>query len=402
MFAFRLSSIPTLFLGLALSVIGCVRSEHETEAEATTKAVVADRLSLTAEDRERLGILVAPVTTASIRTTKSAVGWFETVPAREAIVKAPLDGFVLAAPERTFPRQGESCSADIMIAQINAFISPQELSQMVQAREDNDILMQQSLVTMELTEAQLKRASIAADAITGVRIDQLKESLERAKAAYKETQDKIPFLLQEPYDDRALVKPVPVAAPISGRVLQIFVASGQYVQRGDALWTIADWSTLWLRIPVFETDVRQVVADEPAILHDPLSGNEIQARQVAVTTSTNATTRTVNFYYAVDNAAWTFRAGQSLEVELPTSAEQSVLLIPRSSLLFDGFGQPACYAAEPGSSSFERKRLEIGRAQGDQVIVKRGLDEDDIVVTAGAEQLAADESRSELAVEDDD
>ena len=113
-------------------------------------------------------------------------------------------------------------------------------------------------------------------------------------------------------------------------------------------------------------------------------------------------TRTVDFYYKFPNPDWKLRVGQSIAVELPTSAVEPVLLIPSSGVLYDGFGQASCYATEADRTEFRRQRIELGSRHGDSVVVLRGLDADDFIVSIGAEQLAAEESKSELNVEDDD
>ena len=273
---------------------------------------------------------------------------------------------------------------------------------MVQAKEENDIVMQQSLVTMELSEAQLQRAEDAGNAVTGIRIDQLKEFLERAKAAYRESKEKLPFLLKEPYEKGGLMSPISLTAPISGRILASHAAPGQYVQLGDPLWEIGDWSTLWLRVPLFQSDVSKIITEQPATLRDAASDRVSFATYVSVPTRTDAAKHTTSLFFALPNTEWEFRVGQSHAVELPTSGEQSVLMIPQSTILYDGFGQPSCYAAESDSVQFSRKHLELGATQADRVIVTRGLDVDDIVVSSGAEQLAAEESKSELVIDDDD
>src|SRR5262249_51111906 len=156
-------------------------------------------------------------------------------------------------------------------------------------------------VTMELSEAQLKAATDARGAVTGVRIDQLKEAYERSKVAYKEAQDKAPFLIQEPYENGVLVKPIVIATPIAGRILQVHVSAGQYVQAGEPLWTIADWTTLWLRVPLFETDFQRIPSDQPAELRDRTTGAVIQADPVSAPTETKTATRTVDRHFAVPN-----------------------------------------------------------------------------------------------------
>lgn len=397
--------IQSAFMALTLLTmiaIGCARSEVEAEPASAKVNSPAGHLQLDEDTRQRLGISVVPVETASVRTSINAIGWFEAPPGSEITIKSPIAGFVDSTEPEKWPKQGEALSIQQAVATLKVFLSPQDLSQMVQAKEENDIVMQQSLVTMALSEAQLQRAEDAGNAVTGIRLDQLKESLERAKAAYKESKEKLPFLLKEPYENGGLMSPISLMAPISGRILASHAAPGQHVQLGDPLWEIGDWSTLWLRVPLFQSDVSKVITEQPATLRDAASDNVIFANYVSVPTRTDAATHTISLFFAVPNAEWKFRVGQSHAVGLPTSGEQSVLMIPKSCILYDGFGQPSCYAAESHSVEFSRKHLELGATHADRVIVTRGLDADDIVVSTGAEQMAAEESKSELVIDDDD
>ena len=51
-----------------------------------------------------------------------------------------------------------------------------------------------------------------------------------------------------------------ITAPIDGTVVARKVGPGQYVKAdsGEALYTIADLSTVWLKAQIFEQDIAQV------------------------------------------------------------------------------------------------------------------------------------------------
>ena len=116
---------------------------------------------------------------------------------------------------------------------------------------------------MQMAEAQLKRYEHAKDVVAGVRVNDLRETYERAKVAYHEAQEKLPFLPKEPIEYPVNVESVPLAAPIAGRITALHVSPRQLVVQGDPLWTVADWSRLWVRVPVFEDDLRRVVPSVP-------------------------------------------------------------------------------------------------------------------------------------------
>lgn len=387
---------------VALGAMGCREPEPSTAAPADATSRPLGFVRLDQSQRERLGIELASVRSETIRNTIRGVGWFVAPPATETIIRAPVAGFVMAKANQNWPTLGQEVSASLVLAQVNVFLSPQEISQLVMAKEDNDIQMQQSLVTMELTEAQLKLASTARDAVTGVRIDQLKEAYERSKAAYQEAKDKIPFLIQEPYENGVLVKPVSIDVPKAGRILLMHVTAGQFVQAGDPLWTVSDWSTLWLRVPVFAADAQRIEQSLPAEIREQVNGIVTTAPAIAVRTEMKPGTRTIDLYYSVANADWKLRVGQSTAVELFTGDEEKALKIPRSAVLYDGFGQAFCYASEADRPLFQRRRIELGVRHNDQVAVTRGIDADDVVVSVGAEQLSAEESKADLSVEDND
>ena len=398
----RRSGVALLALFLLLCVSGCRNRETIAGVADVEAASNNNGLTLDQDRREQLGILLSPVRSESVQATQSAVGWLVNRPGIETIVRAPTAGFVLPDPNSKWPESGDSMTSDQVLAQLNIFLSPQEISQLVLAKEDNDILMQQALVTMELSEAQLKLAANARDAVTGVRIDQLKEAYERAKVANKEAQEKLPFLIQEPYSEGTLVKPVSVKSTGAGRVVQMHVSPGQYVQSGDPLWTVADWSTLWLRVPVFESEITHIDRKAPAIVRGASSASQTAIEPLDIPVATNSGTRTVDVYYAVGNPEWKYRVGQSIQVELPTSVTEDAMLIPRSAVLYDAFGQASCFAGESNADEFHRIRIELGTAHQKDVVVLRGLDKDDIVVSSGAQRLSAEESKDDLAVEDDD
>ena len=381
---------------------GCRESVSETVRPATESRPSATGIVLESARRQQLGIETTPVDKRRLTRTLKRMGWFIAPPGAETVIRSPVAGFVVPAISCEWPQIGRAVETGACQSQVNVFLTPQEVSQLVLAKEDNDVQMRQALVTMELSEAQLALATKARDSLAGVRIDQIREAYERSKAAYQEAQDKLPFLVQEPYDSGVLLKPVPIAPSAQGRILELHVSKGQFVQAGDALWTIGDWSTLWLRVPVFSGDLNRLSPNRPAMVELPGNTAPVLADPLNIPTPVDPHTRTVDLKFTLDNPKWKVRVGQSAVVELPVSDEFEALVIPQSAVLVDGFGQAYCYAAEAGSDVFRRRRIELGTSFETRVAVLRGLAADDVVVSAGAEQLAAEESKSELAVEDDD
>lgn len=351
------------------------------------------------------GITSVRVGTAMLHPTIARVGWYEVPAAATTVVRAPTTGFVTMRDGQPWPAIGDRVEAGRSTLQVGVFLSPQELAQLVHLKEDTDTQLQQSLVTMQLTEEQLRQVSAARDAVSGVRMDQIRQAYEHARAAYNDAKEKLPYLLLENSDTGVALRPVTIDAPRKGVVTDVAASSGQFVAAGDALYTVADWSTLWLRVPVFEADLGAIDDARHATATDRVTGKALEARPLRLPTEAKTGGRAFDLWYAVDNAAGALQPGRTAIVALPMrgESEQAAIVIPRAAVLYDGFGRASCFVKrEGGALPFERQQVDLGEPHGDQVVVRRGLDADDEVVVEGAEQLAGASATQVLSTGDDD
>jgi RND family efflux transporter MFP subunit len=378
---------------------GCDRGSKPTASSEESQPVAAGVVRLSRETQERLGIEVDIASRREVRDTLATTGWLEATSGSEVTVKAPLAGFVTESRGQRLPTLGQVVDKKERLVSLQVFLTPLEIAQLVSSKEDVDIAIEQSRVSMKLAQEQLERLASARDAVPGTRLADLKEIYERSKAAYNESRDKLPFLLQEPYDELALAKPVPVDAPISGSVLAIYVAPDQFVIQGDPLWTIADWSTLWVRVPVFETDLPHVSQTEAAQVAVPGTLARTPARPVKALHATRPRSRLVELLYEVPNPNLALRSGQAVSIELPLGSVAEQVVIPRSAVLYDA-GVAWVYVRN--GEDFRRQRIETGRLLDRDIVVTRGLAGGEEVVSIGAESLYGEEFKTALPRDDDD
>ncbi len=384
---------------MTLALTGCDRASKTAASPDESRPQTAGTLRLSEEAQERLGIAVTRAGRREVQNTLATTGWLEAPPGSEATVKAPLAGFVTEIAGQRLPRLGQVVDKKERLVALQVFLTPQEIAQLVSSKEDVDIAIEQSRVSMKLAQEQLERLASARDAVPGTRIADLKEIYERSKAAYNESRDKLPFLLQEPYDGLALVKPVPLDAPIAGSILSVYVAADQFVIQGDPLWTIADWSILWARVPVFETDLPEVSRGGTALVAVPGTLARTPAAPVKALSTTRPRSRAVELLYEIRNADIELRSGQAVSIELPLGAAAEHVVVPRSAVLYDA-GNAWVYL-RTGDEEFRRQRIETGRLLDRDIVVTRGLAGGEDVVSVGAESLFGEEFKSPLATDDD-
>ena len=85
---------------------------------------------------------------------------------------------------------GQEITEGQSLGNVSVFFSPQEIAQLVFAKEEADILIEQSKVTLDIAEEQLRNltGNQASQAVAGTRLQELRAMAERARAALKSGQ----------------------------------------------------------------------------------------------------------------------------------------------------------------------------------------------------------------------
>lgn len=394
----------TLTAAAAL-LLGCGREEDRSTGESSEgEALRSGEVRMAVEAQQAIGLRTSPVEKRSLDETLALTGWFVAVPSNEVVIKATTAGFITAAPTTgndPFPMLGAKVERDKTLAALHVFLSPQEQAQLIALKEDADAAMEQAQVTVRLVGDQLERYRTAKDSINGSRLIELQEMYDKAQAAYREAKDKLPYLPSEPYRTKLGLQPVDLESPISGSITAIHVAAHQFVAAGDPLWTVSDWSQLWLRVPVFEADWPRINDLASAQFSLPGLAATYSAIPVATPQPSDAARRTIDRFYRVDNPTGTWRPGQAVAVALPTKAASDRLVVPFSAVLWDAQGGTWLYL-RAGDDEFRRQRVELGRRIGDDVVIERGLSAKNEAVVTGAQSLYGEEFKSALPVDDDD
>jgi cobalt-zinc-cadmium efflux system membrane fusion protein len=392
-----------LVLSFAGALAGCKHSAPDGTGPETeeTQSAVGFEVRANPNAQAAIGLTTTTAEKRDVRQSILATGWLAARPASEIVVKAPTTGYVTFSEEKLLAL-GDSVTKDQPLAMLHVFLSPQEQAQLVNEKEDADTLIEQSQTTAELAEAQLKRLEEnASTAVSGTRLNELREMIAHSRAAEQSAREKLPFMPTEPYDNGVGLSALPVKAPLDGHVVNMHVAPRQLVVQGDPLWTVADWSRLWIRAPVYAMSLSRIAEREPATA-TVLGGKQAyMAQPVNVIQPTEPGKQTIELIYEVENPDGKLRPGQAMSISLPAGAQVAEIVIPRAAVLWDGMGNSWVYAKTP-PSTFHRRRIELGQFLGDDVVVRRGIKEGEEIVTTGAEALYGEEFKGQLQVEDDD
>jgi RND family efflux transporter MFP subunit len=177
-----------------------------------------------------------------------------------------------------------------------------------------------------------------------------------------------------------------VRAPISGVVLEKRVEAGDVVAPQTRLFTVANVSTLVVRVPVSELDVTALGEGDPVdVVLDALPGRAVEGRIRRVFPAADSVTRLVPVEVALTGgAARDVRPGFLARVTFQLDARTGVLMVPAGAVLENASG-PAVFVVREGRASL--RPIRRGGTYEGSIEVTDGLGAGDTVVVAGNTML---------------
>lgn len=196
----------------------------------------------------------------------------------------------------------------------------------------------------------------------------------------------------------SLTRLVPLVAPVAGTIVERHVGLGQVVQAGgDALFWIADLSTVWVLAEVYEDQLASVRAGAevsittPAYPHDTFS-----ARVARIGSTVDKDNRTIAVRCVVPNRDGRLKPGMFATVALQSGVLDHALVVPEAAVLATGDRRALFVETAPGT--YQERAISTGPELDGSVVVRTGVHEGERVVVNGTLLLStqmAQQARSD-------
>ena len=190
-----------------------------------------------------------------------------------------------------------------------------------------------------------------------------------------------PAQLEKMAIDPASAARLTLYANASGIVVERKVTEGQYVNAGDTLFTVADLSTVWVKLDVYEPDLRLVRTGDGVEMTSDAAPGKLRGRVDFIDTTVNHDTRTASLRVQVANPGMRLRPGMYVRGTI-FAAPEMALVVPRSALIDTGM-RTLVYVAR-GNGIYEAREVKAGQASGNVVPIYDGLNHGDRVVAQGS------------------
>lgn len=177
-----------------------------------------------------------------------------------------------------------------------------------------------------------------------------------------------------------------VRAPITGVVTEKRVEAGDVVQNQTRLFTVADVTTLVVRVQVSELDVTGLRQGQAAdVTIDAFGSRRFEGRIRRIFPAADSASRMVPVEIALSGGAVReLKPGYFARAIMRVGERPGVLLAQRTAVV-GPIGSTAVFVVH--GSRAERRPVRTGQSDGDRVEILDGLREGDSIVVAGAEQL---------------
>jgi len=182
---------------------------------------------------------------------------------------------------------------------------------------------------------------------------------------------------------------VEILAPITGTVVKRYVYEGQYVQEGEKLFEIADFSTMWFQFIAYEQDLPFLREGLPVSITTPsLPGRTFSSAIKFINPNLDGMTRSARVRVEIINPPSEQGLHQKHEILHKLYADATitldapeVLAVPRTAVIWTG-GAPRVYV-EKSPAAYQQRSVVLGRAGDDYWEILEGVSAGDLVVASG-------------------
>ncbi|KQU78367.1 MULTISPECIES: efflux RND transporter periplasmic adaptor subunit [unclassified Rhizobacter] len=262
-----------------------------------------------------------------------------------------------------------------VLAEIESPELDQQLSQAVAAREQAASGLQLATSTVERWESLRKK-----DVVSQQDLDERRGSAAQARANLAAADANVQRLRQLEGFKR-------VVAPFAGVITRRYVDVGDLIDMsGKPLFTLSQTDPLRVYVNVPQSSAQLVKPGQPVVVtQGELRGQSFKGTVARTAASIDTGTRTMQVEIALPNPNGTLLPGAYVQVALPLSASQA-MLVPTNALLFRAEG--ARVAVVDGTGRVTLKAVTLGRNYGESVEVIDGLAADQRLVLNPSDSLA--------------
>jgi membrane fusion protein (multidrug efflux system) len=194
---------------------------------------------------------------------------------------------------------------------------------------------------------------------------------------------------------QAVVNKKIVRAPFAGHIGIRAVDLGQYVNAGTALVTLQAIDPIYLDFTLPQQALAQIKVGQPVIAKvDVWPADSFAGTISAINPKVDATTRNLQLRATLRNPDHKLLPGMYATLSIEVGDKQRFITLPQTAIAYNPYGSTVFLVEDKGKDAAGNAQLlahqsfvTTGATRGDQIAVLKGVNEGDMVVTAGQIKL---------------
>ncbi|MBP1750011.1 MAG: family efflux pump rane fusion protein [Deltaproteobacteria bacterium] len=389
-------------LGMAVLTAGCGKKEapeegktavasgkKESSHEGKDHKEEQDIITLSQEMQKSSGIEVKPVAMEEAAVPLTATAAIEMNMDRTAKISPRVTGKAV----KILVSQGDRVKA----GQTLAYIDSVELDQIW-----NDYRKAQGKVALARRNLQReetlfqKKISPEKDVLTARQaLDEAEADINFARERFRLVGvDVTQFASSKANGNHPLV---PIASLVGGIVIEKAITQGEVVSPEKTLFMVADLSTLWVVIDVYEKDMSRLkVGTGVKVSVTAFPDKVFKGKLSYISDVVDEKTRTEKARVTIDNASGLLKPGMfaSVLIEARHVGGERLIAVPEEAVQNEGSARYVFVRVSP--DKFARRDIEVGRTLGKSLEVTTGLKEGEVLAVKGAFILKSELKKGEL------
>ena len=174
---------------------------------------------------------------------------------------------------------------------------------------------------------------------------------------------------------------IPIYSPFSGVVIEKMVQQGQYVNLGEALFNIADLSSVWVEVEIYENEFANLhIGQQVEIRSQSFPDKPSTGRIAFVYPFLDPKTRTLKVRVELGNPGLKLKPEMFVNAIIKVPLAPSIV-VPARAVMNTGKRQVVWVESSPGM--FESRTVQLGQQSGEKVQILSGLKSGEKVAISG-------------------
>ena len=179
----------------------------------------------------------------------------------------------------------------------------------------------------------------------------------------------------------------PVYATVSGTVIEVMAAEGDYLNQGQPIAKLSNLNSVWAEFDAYENQISSLKKGQKIkITANAIPNRDFDATILFIDPMLNNSTRTITVRATLENAKDVFKPGMFVTGKIKSDAIMGTetLSIPSSAVMWTGERSLVYVKTKPDVPVFEMRSVTLGNRSGENYTIVDGLTNGEEIVTNGA------------------